>query len=68
MRGDVMATNDVLEEYRDAVRTQDTHKRLKIAEDLGKILRESSAILHGSAADQLVDGLISWISSSNFKV
>lgn len=60
-----MACNN-LDDYAQAIRTQDTHKRLKLAIELGSYLKNPSS----SVADyeQLVDGLVSWTTSSNFKV
>ena len=57
---------DKLEHYVTAIRTQDTHKRLKLAIELGSYLRSPSLNVHD--VDLLVDGLVAWISSSNFKV
>ena len=64
----VMASNDTLEDYRDAISTQDTHKKLKIADDLIEYLNNSSNPVQDTHACLLIDGLVTWASSSNFKV
>lgn len=63
-----MTDNDTLEEFRDAVNTQDTHKRLKVAEDLSTYLQDRSNTIGGGVIGQIADGLVPWIASSNFKV
>ena len=55
-----------IDEYREAVRTQDTHKRLKLAEQILTYLKDPSSNVE--YADQLADNLLPWAGSSNFKV
>ena len=57
---------DRIEEFVNAIRTQDTHKRLKLAIELGSYLK--SAIANVRDFEPLLDGLIIWAGSSNFKV
>ncbi|XP_065684117.1 CLIP-associating protein 1 isoform X4 [Hydra vulgaris] len=58
--------NESIDYYITALQTQDTHKRLKVAENLTKYLQSSA--FNQLDSGQLIDGLMSWILSSNFKV
>ena len=49
-----------------AVNSQDTQKRLKAAEDLSTYLSDPSNRIE--FIDKLLDGLVAWVNSSNFKV
>ena len=51
-----------------AVSCQDTQKRLKAAEDLANYLSDPSNGIEFIGFDKLLDGLVGWVSSSNFKV
>ena len=51
-----------------AVACQDTQKRLKAAEDLSNYLSDPSNGIEFIGFDKLLDGLIGWVNSSNFKV
>lgn len=51
-----------------AVSTQDTQKRLKAAEDLSNYLSEPSNGIEFIGFDKLLDGLVGWVNSSNFRV
>lgn len=50
-----------------AVTSQDTQKRLKAAEDLSNYLSDPSNGIEFIGFDKLLDGLIGWVNSSNFK-
>ena len=58
--------NENIDYYVNALQTQDTHKRLKVAENLTLYLQSSA--LNLIDCGQLIDGLMPWILSSNFKV
>ena len=51
-----------------AVNSQDTQKRLKAAEDLSTYLSDPSNRIEFIGFDKLLDGLVAWVNSSNFKV
>ena len=53
-----------------SVSCQDTQRRLKAAEDLANYLSNPGNEIDfpGFPFEKLVDGLIGWVSSSNFKV
>ncbi|XP_074623807.1 CLIP-associating protein 1-like isoform X5 [Acropora palmata] len=51
-----------------AVSTQDTQKRLKAAEDLSNYLSEPSNGIEFIGFDKLLDGLVGWVNSSNFRL
>lgn len=51
-----------------AVASQDTQKRLKAAEDLSNYLSDPSNGIEFIGFDKLLDGLVGWVNSSNFKV
>ena len=51
-----------------AVSTQDTQKRLKAAEDLSNYPSEPSNGIEFIGFDKLLDGLVGWVNSSNFRV
>lgn len=50
-----------------AVASQDTQKRLKAAEDFSNYLSDPSNGIEFIGFDKLLDGLIGWVNSSNFK-
>lgn len=50
------------------VLTQDTRRRLQTHEELLEYLRRDDSSLLCEEMDKLINGLSSWISSSNFKV
>ena len=51
-----------------AVNCQDTQKRLKAAEELSNYLSDPSKGIEFIGFDKLLDGLVGWVNSSNFKV
>ena len=51
-----------------AVSCQDTQKKLKAAEDFSNYLSEPSNGIEFIGFDKLLDGLVGWVTSSNFKV
>lgn len=51
-----------------AVSCQDTQKRLKAAEDFSNYLSEPSNGIEFIGFDKLLDGLVGWVTSSNFKL
>lgn len=59
--------DDPLEKFQDSVRIQDTHKRLKLAEELRTVFT-SLHNYNGASANYVIDGLVPWISSGNYKV
>lgn len=59
--------DDPLEPFVSVIQTQDTHKRLKLVDDIRPVLTS----LHnykGIAGNNVLDGLVPWISSGNYKV
>lgn len=68
----IMSSSNTLEDYREAINTQDTHRKLRIADDLIEYL-SGAFLVDGSPyqpqdACLLIDGLAAWVNSSNFKV
>ncbi|EDO44821.1 predicted protein [Nematostella vectensis] len=63
-----MRDNPFLDEILSAVWSQDTQKRLRAAEDLSNYLNDPSndIVFHGY--ERLIDGLVGWVNSSNFRV
>ena len=61
-----MAVPRDVDSFVDAIRTQDTHKRLKLADDLTSFLSDPESNVSG--VERLIDGLIVWAGSSNFKI
>ena len=59
-------STELVDNYVDSIRTQDVHKRMKIAEELTGLLNDPDSSLSG--LERLIDGLVIWASSSNFKV
>ncbi|XP_031566789.1 CLIP-associating protein 1-like isoform X2 [Actinia tenebrosa] len=57
-----------LEDILASVWSQDTQKRLKAAEELSNYLSEPSNDIEFGGYDKLIDGLIAWVNSSNFRV
>lgn len=57
-----------LEEITAAVHSQDTQKRLRAAEDLTNYLNDPSSSLEFLGFDKLLDGIVTWINSSNYRV
>ncbi|XP_078377626.1 LOW QUALITY PROTEIN: CLIP-associating protein 1-like [Oculina patagonica] len=51
-----------------AVACQDTQKRLKAAEDLSNYLSDPSNGIEFIGFDKLLDGLVGWVNSSNFRI
>lgn len=51
-----------------SVNCQDTQKRLKAAEELSNYLSDPSNGIEFIGFDKLLDGLVGWVNSSNFKV
>ena len=59
---------DSLDVFLPNVVTQDTRKRLQAHGELVSYLRDPSNSTNCEELDRIVDGLTSWISSSNYKV
>ena len=57
-----------LDEFLPNVLTQDTRKRQQAYNELVPYLQDPSSSLACEEFDKFVDGIASWISSSNFKV
>ncbi|KAK2159527.1 hypothetical protein LSH36_151g02038 [Paralvinella palmiformis] len=57
-----------LDYFLPSVQTQDTRKRLAIYEEIADYLRDDSSNIALDDVDKLVDGLASWVTSSNYKV
>lgn len=64
-----MATESV-EDFLEQVSVSETRKRLQVGPELLEYLNTSSGSLEcdASTADQLVEGLLDWLHSSNYKV
>lgn len=58
----------LLEGITAAVHSQDTQKRLKAAEDLTNYLNDPSNSVEFLGFDKLLDGIVTWINSSNYRV
>ena len=63
-----MKDTGTLDRFVEAVEQQDTHKRLKTAEELISYLSDPGNSLDFSGIDKLIDGLMSWSGCSNFRV
>jgi len=59
---------DSLDDFLPYIETSDTKKRLHTYEQLVGYLRCSYTSLECRNMEKLIDGLIAWISSSNYKV
>ena len=57
-----------LDDFLPRVITQDTHKRMQCHEELVLYLQDPHASMYCDDTDRFMDGLASWISSSNYKV
>ena len=57
-----------LERFLNAIHQQDTHKRLKAAEEIIAYVNDPENPLSFPVVDRLIDGLLTWAGSSNFKV
>ena len=51
-----------------SVHSQDTQKRLKAADDLSNYLSDPSNNVEFLGFDKLLDGIVTWINSSNYRV
>lgn len=51
-----------------AIEQQDTHKRLKAAEEIISYVNDPENALDFPGVDRMIDGLLGWAGSSNFKV
>lgn len=58
----------VLESFLVAIEQQDTHKRLKAAEEIIPYVNDPDNSLDFPDVERMVDGLLGWAGSSNFKV
>ena len=63
-----MKDNSVLETFLPAIEQQDTHKRLKVAEEIISYVSDPDNSLEFPGVDRMIDGLLGWAGSSNFKV
>ena len=59
---------DNLDSFLPGVATQDTRKRIQVHGELVSYLRDPANSINCDEMDRFVDGLTSWISSSNYKV
>ena len=59
---------DNLDAFLPNVVTQDTRKRLQAYGELVSYLRDPSNSTNCDEIDRIIDGLTSWINSSNYKV
>lgn len=59
---------DSLDYFLPNITTADVRRRLKAYEELVEYLKTEHSSLRCQEMDHMVDGLCSWISSSNFKV
>ena len=57
-----------LDDFTPGVVTQDTRKRIATHPELLSYLRDPSSSLQCEELDKFIDGLSSWVGSSNFKV
>ena len=57
-----------LDYFLPSVCTQDSKKRLQIHTELANYLRDSETSIYCDDLDQFVEGLVSWVTSSNYKV
>lgn len=51
-----------------SVWSQDTQRRLKAAEELSNYLSHPSNDIEFGGYEKLIDGLVAWVNSSNFRV
>lgn len=51
-----------------SVWSQDTQRRLKAAEELSNYLSQPSNDIEFGGYEKLIDGLVAWVNSSNFRV
>ena len=57
-----------LDDFMSSVVSQDTKKRQSVHEKLVQHLQDPNNSLNCEEMDKFVDGLASWVSSSNYKV
>ena len=57
-----------LDYFLPSVCTQDSKKRLQVHTELANYLRDSETSIYCDDLDQFVEGLVSWVTSSNYKV
>jgi len=57
-----------LDYFMPSVCTQDSKKRLQVYMELANYLRDSKSALYCDDLDKFVEGLVSWVTSSNYKV
>ena len=57
-----------LDYFLPSVQTQDTRKRLAAYDDIATYLKDESSNIVTDDMDKFVDGLASWVTSSNYKV
>ena len=58
----------LLEKFVSVIEQQDTHKRLKIAEEIISYVNDPDNSLEFPGVDRMIDGLLAWAGNSNFKV
>ena len=58
----------LLEKFVGAIEQQDTHKRLKVAEEIISYVNDPECSLDFPGVDRMIDGLLGWAGHSNFKV
>ena len=63
-----MRDTSILDNFVTAVEQQDTHKRLKAAEEIITYVNDPENPFDFPGVDRLIDGLLGWAGSSNFKV
>lgn len=51
-----------------SVWSQDTQRRLKAAEELSNYLCDPANDIEFGGYEKLIDGLVAWVNSSNFRV
>ena len=64
----MMKDTGTLEYFLDVIHQQDTHKRLKVAEEIISYLSDPSNSVDFNGTEKLIDGLTTWAGSSNFRV
>ena len=57
-----------IDHFLPGVTATDTHKRLQAHQDLINFLNDPAAEIQCDDLDQIIDGLASWMNSSNYKV
>ena len=58
----------LLEKFIGVIEQQDTHKRLRVAEEIISYANNPENSLDFPGVDRMIDGLLGWAGSNNFKV